>query len=638
MDSNSGETLKLSWRNLFSPWLPVALGPLILLGPALIRGEVMFWGTPLLQFMPWRAYGFELLAQGQLPVWNPHLGMGAPLLANYQAAFLYPFNGLLMLVNLVWGHGLLVLVHLILAGWGMAALSGRLGFGRLASTLAGMSFGMSGYLVARAGFFSINATAAWLPWILWALEGWLEAQGWKSSDFLPLVGFLWLQWLAGHAQTAWYTLLLVLVWLIWRILQPPRRISVRRLIRLGAPFGLAFILAAPQLLPTMEYLLHSQRSAAVDPAIALTYSFWPWRLLELLAPGVFGHPAYGDFWGYANYWEDALYFGVLPFLLSIAGIILSLRRRGENWRLGRFLAAISAVSFLLALGHNTAVFPWLMRNVPTFNLFQAPTRWNLLVAFTLPLLAAIGVEHWKPAEGRSLYWLRLSTAGAAAVSGGALLASWLLPDVRDTFLLAFGLAGLWLFLAGVLALMLQQGRPDWWQRTVVLIVMTDLIIATNGLVPTTSPTLYHGVSDLAERLEDGRRAYMSPEIEYEYTFFQSFRFDTFSALRDWRQVRDVGLPNTLLLDGKSSANNFDPLVPARYQAWMDWLAGLPDSLQESYLALMNVQLASRSANEQGMPRYAAIDNPRRIRWFSTAEFVADGEVALERLSDDAFNP
>ena len=48
------------------PLVMIALGPLLLLGGLIIRGEALFWGTPVLQFYPWRAYAWVLLL-GLLP-------------------------------------------------------------------------------------------------------------------------------------------------------------------------------------------------------------------------------------------------------------------------------------------------------------------------------------------------------------------------------------------------------------------------------------------------------------------------------------------------------------------------------------------------------------------------------------------
>jgi hypothetical protein len=130
-------------------------------------------------------------------------------------------------------------------------------------------------------------------------------------------------------------------------------LPIPRLRRLGTNWGwlglavvFATLLAVAQLLPTAEYLLQSQRAGAVEYEFAMTYSFWPWRFLTLLAPGLFGSPASGDYWGYANYWEDAVYIGLLPFLL---GLLLALLTQAGSFdrsppaETGRILFAVILV-------------------------------------------------------------------------------------------------------------------------------------------------------------------------------------------------------------------------------------------------------------------------------------------------------
>ncbi|MCZ7542814.1 MAG: hypothetical protein M5R40_04420 [Anaerolineae bacterium] len=73
-------------------WLLVVPVALIMFAP-LFMGEALFWGLPATQFVPWRDFAFAELAAGRLPLWNPYLGGGAPLLANYQTAFFYPPTG-----------------------------------------------------------------------------------------------------------------------------------------------------------------------------------------------------------------------------------------------------------------------------------------------------------------------------------------------------------------------------------------------------------------------------------------------------------------------------------------------------------------------------------------------------------------
>ena len=126
------------------PFMTCLFGPMMLFGPMLMRGEALFWGTPLLQFVPWREYALNLIKYGYLPLWNPLLGMGTPLLANYQSALLYPPNWILAIVGPAWGHGLLCMLHLIWSGIGMVLLGRRLKFSILGQTVAALAFSLSG--------------------------------------------------------------------------------------------------------------------------------------------------------------------------------------------------------------------------------------------------------------------------------------------------------------------------------------------------------------------------------------------------------------------------------------------------------------------------------------------------------------
>jgi len=78
--------------------------PLILFTPVVLTGKALFWGTPALQFVPWRDFAWNILKSGNLPLWNPMLGMGAPLIANYQSAIFYPPNWLLFLFERLTGR------------------------------------------------------------------------------------------------------------------------------------------------------------------------------------------------------------------------------------------------------------------------------------------------------------------------------------------------------------------------------------------------------------------------------------------------------------------------------------------------------------------------------------------------------
>lgn len=663
----------------------------------------MFWGTPSLQFVPWRVLTWDLISSGELPLWNPLVGMGAPLLANYQSAIFYPPNWSLFLLDAIggvgwsaWGQGLLVFFHLAWAGTGMAYLVKQLGMSVLAQTICGLSFGLSGYLVARSGFLSINAALAWLPWILlFAFDIVFEGFEKKRNPFrsvLILGLIVSMQLMAGHAQTFWYTMLLVLLWAgFWIVIivaedDSTRFASIRanksRILRpwlwLGLVLVVACALSAIQLIPTAEYLLNSPREEVVEYEYAMTYSFWPWRFITLLVPNMFGSPVTGDYWGYGNYWEDNIYIGLLPLVFALAAIIHAIKIRrispkrpkiaevSAKYRFSKlepiihvpkiyikltiFLVCILIVSMVLALGKNTPVFPWLYRHVPTFSLFQAPTRFSILAVISLVLLTGLGVDTWRRPENRALYWTRLATAGALSISIGAGLTWLLLGEVSPTFIRATVIAGFLGVGIGLLTLTAPTSYPHEyhkkpepkqriWMGSVVIFVMLDLLVAGWGLIPAIDQDYYSKPSPNAGDLRSqlmGRRLYIPAAEEYRLKFDRFMRFEAFDSGEGWHNLRASMLPNLFIFDGIPSVNNFDPLVPDRYAQWMDNLGSLLNQGNSEKVAdLLNLMGAGLvefidPSTSYGV-RFDAVDGGSRVRWVPCAYYTNTSAEAWDRV-------
>ncbi|MFN7037864.1 MAG: YfhO family protein, partial [Bellilinea sp.] len=252
----------------------IFLAPFPLFLIPLLEGKVIFWGTAGLQFIPWRAYGFALLKEGIFPFWNPLNGMGAPLFANYQTAFLYPLSWILYpfyqvggVPALAWAYTLLVAVHLGIGGVGTALLLRKLGIQPRGQVIAALAFSLSGFFVARASFFSMIWAGVWLPWLIWAIEGVIQSEKF-SQKWIWMIGLALIaanQLLAGHAQLSWYSLIFAASWTLFRVAKIEAwkaRINIGAL--LGFGIILAVSLASIQLVPTFEYLIQSQRSDAVD--------------------------------------------------------------------------------------------------------------------------------------------------------------------------------------------------------------------------------------------------------------------------------------------------------------------------------------------------------------------------------------
>lgn len=623
--------------------------PLAVLGAALailfhrlLVGDVLFWGLPALQFVPWRDFGFDLVRQGMLPLWNPLNGAGAPLLANYQSALLYPLNWPGFVLPLAWTMSVTAVVHLFLAGWGMWRLTGQLGLPTLGRGVSALAFGMTGYLVARLGTYPTISAAAWLPWLVWAAIRVIV--GGRRRDFAWLALFTALLLLTGHAQTAWYSLLLTgVVALVWVLRHPARRTRMPWL-RLAFAAGAVLLgagITSVQLVATAELLGTSGRSDGVTYDYAANFSYAPLRTLNWLAPNLFGTPADGSYLTQGAYFEDAVYIGVIPLLGAITAVVAWLRRRRGPAYPALLVTVplwlgLAIFGFALALGGHTPIFPFLYEHVPTFALFQAPVRWHLWTVFSLSVLAGIGVTVWGRGE-RLLFWTRLGTAAGAGAALLALIMLLSLPEGQDgvtVLLRALIPLGILAALAGLLTLR----RPEphhrsygLWSAVVLVITAADLALTSWGLNPTAPAAFFDRLTDAPA--VDGR-AYWPHAAEEAVKFEQTFRFDDYRiAVKDWEAVRAGGLPNLNLLDRYPLLNQFDPLLIGDFAAYVSLIEANP-SAAETMLAAAGVGAVYDSEGAlQRLDRPAA-----RARVVESVCWHTDRADLEAALTDPAWQP
>jgi hypothetical protein len=618
---------------------PLLLLPILLLWRPLFAGETLFWGTPLLQFIPWQRATVEMWRAGHLPLWNPLLGCGAPLAANYQTGAFYPLYGLALVIPPEVALGWTTALHLALAGFGMVAWARAAGMDRFPALLAGLAVEGSGFLVARAGLFpSIVVTFAWIPIWLWRAERFYQTQ--KTGDALWLGTTLGLGLLAGHAQTAFYGLLLLVAYLTFRFATAARHTkatsSYHSLLIVSLIIVPLTLLAAVQLLPTAELLTLSQRAGGVDREIGLTYSFWPWRTLTLFAPDFFGNPARSTYWGYATYWEDAAYIGLLPLLLAF-GAVIRLRRKGE-WRPAVvFWAGVTGLSLFLALGRHNPVFMWLFEHIPSFDAFQSPARWLALTTIGLAALAGIGAQTWRRGRADRRRGALGLALGLALVIGG-IAAPHLVPSIPATFGPATArLGGTLAAIGGLILLRKKKGR--WWAALVGLIFL-DLLVFGWGLIPSVDRALYEDQTATATALADDSTverifwpAGGQPEPGYalKFAYFDFAAYGPYDA-GSWWPLRESLLPNLGMLDGVPSANNFDPLLVNHFAE----ISRAADTAPNLLRVMGVTHLVTTTAS--GETTITPVANALGRAWIvPTARQVASEEM-LDALVDPAFDP
>jgi hypothetical protein len=173
----------------------------ILLTNLILTGVDIF-----LYFYPYKAYVTEAIRHGRLPLWNPHLFMGAPLLANSQVGLFYPPNWLFLGLDVPKQVAWSIAFHIALASILMVAFTRlSLYLSWLASLVAAVLFAFGGYLGAQVEHLNQLQAAAWLPLLFLLYDLGLRRER-RWFWFLLLALAVGLTLLAGHAQTVFISL------------------------------------------------------------------------------------------------------------------------------------------------------------------------------------------------------------------------------------------------------------------------------------------------------------------------------------------------------------------------------------------------------------------------------------------------
>ena len=655
--------------------------PILIYWPLTLAGRVLYWGLPLYQFYPWHTLVAEAIRAGHLPLWTDLLGNGTPLLANHQSAVFYPPNLMYLALPVERAMGYSVVLHLMMAGLFAYAWGRTIQLSRFGACLTGLTFMLSAYCVTRTQFITIINTSAWLPLLFWLTERLARRPNRLDMVWLGLA--MALQFLAGHAQLWFYSLWVVLAYGIARAWwahrkgreakgggsdQPGARPAGVFLLLTGS-IVLSVGLTAVQLLPTAELSIYSQRAAGLDWDEAMSYSFWPWRLLTLVMPDLFGSPATGDYWGYATYWEDAGYIGVLPLVL---GLSLGLSVLGKTvWKRmpGRladlpviFFFLLIPVSLVLAMGQHTPIYPLIFKYVPGFGAFRAPARFLLFYTFGASALAGIAADRFRLTY-RVQYAARLTVAGAVAMLAVSLAVQQADVAIRPTFAPATARLAVLLGVSAILLLLHPNAAgvagdprvarsplpPGVWRGLVIGFIAADLAFFAAPLTPTIEPTLYRVMTEVDRFLlarADDDRLFATANYDYEIKFDHYLNFSDWGRtdLAHWLSFRWTLAPNLNVFTHTASVNNDDPLVIGRWRKLFVDLHALDWPARLRLLRMMNVGYVLSESPPPGLaqvenaPGLYRLPDPLPRAWVAPQARVIPAPDVLSELMAGTFDP
>ena len=197
---------------------------------------------------------------------------------------------------------------------------------------------------------------------------------------------------------------------------------------------MALLLAASQLLPTLELAQFSSRQGGLALNDVLSFSLPPLLLTQSF------FPSYGQ----------ALFSEYVAFVPITAVFLLMIG--GWQWR--RWPGVLPAiflviVGLLLAFGIFNPL-NWIVARLPIFNLFRVPARWLLMVTLGISLLAGVGFQVVLDRyHQRSRAWADVPERAQANLAH-------IERPLRAALFLVLGLLA-WNALAGILAIFLPTG-------------------------------------------------------------------------------------------------------------------------------------------------------------------------------------
>jgi hypothetical protein len=331
-------------------------------------------GASAWQSEPWAEVTHRAYDDGEVPLWNPFQGSGAPLAANMISEV---FDPLLLAVNL---HPTPLTWDLTLIGAFLLGAAAAFGFGRvlglhpLPAVVCSAAFSLSGWFFLYSNN-PFSRSYLFLPLLFLLVELVLRSRGLFPvlGLSLAIAGNLYVGMPESSALVIGSTAFYAIARLIQERRQMPLRVS---LVRLSGAALLGVMLAAPLVLLFLQYEplsfnIHKPgggKGSETDPQ---------WGLLNWLVP----------------YFQATGRSGTVRNWIGVAvgvSTLVAISGRSETRRLRAWLFVALAAAVLLKI-YEFRVFAWVGR-LPVVEQIVFPTFAAPIASFAFAVLAGIGVQ------------------------------------------------------------------------------------------------------------------------------------------------------------------------------------------------------------------------------------------------------
>jgi hypothetical protein len=477
----------------------------------------------VLQLEIYRRFAVSEIHAGRFPLWANYQYAGAPFIEPKYSPLLILQYFTASPVIVAWAQ----LIAAIIGGAGFYLFCRRvLDIGFWAATITAWCYPMTGLFVFWQGY-PTSATALWLPWLLLAVDKTARLVSPTAPVWLGVATCLVLT--SGHIDVAGQVLLASGVYAVWCLLTVYRKQwfqpRVRRAaLALTVGWSLGFLLAAPHLLPLLEYahtgsrmMLRSQGGEERPPI--------GWAALpQVVLPDMYGATRTGSLRivrGNQNESSAATYAGVIATLFVAPLAWCSRRHRMANtlWCVLGFLG----LSWCLYIPGLVELL-----RLPGLNM-MSHNRFVFVTSFAILAMTATGLDVLGQGIPQRRRWFWLPTALLAGLCAWCIWRAVALPEpiatqlesairhgkvvgwvidldgvrtVRQWFVRSYLGAAVvcGLGVAGWLLLWFRRTQRPWLMPVLGVVLVGDLLCFAYGRSEQCDPALYYPRIPVLEQL------------------------------------------------------------------------------------------------------------------------------------------
>jgi len=372
-------------------------------------------GPSAWQFVPQIRKAHAEVSNGELPLWDANVMLGAPLAADDIHGLFNPFTWPLLASPTTGMWDIWLLSRLLLAGVLCSFLAWYLGLRPVPATVAGLIYMMSGDFQLRTTVIQTSDMAV-LPLLLLAIEFCLRRPSRRSTGLLALAVAATI--LCGMPEETFLCLTMGALYFLVRLVVEwisNRRPPNPQVIYAALGGGLVGILwGLPQLLPFVEYVTVGWTTHAPGTHSALQIED-PGQLLRLVGPRwITGSPHYKAGFSPFDNW-----FGVGAIFLAVLGAFTRAFPRGV-----RGLLVLTAILVEAKVVGFPGWFDQFVGNLPVISQITVSAYSGVFVSLSVALLAGAGLQriHVGGVKPRHAMAIGLLFTGVVAIAAPTFLA------------------------------------------------------------------------------------------------------------------------------------------------------------------------------------------------------------------------